>query len=56
MPAKQGVKRKANGSQAAGVNVKPDLQAPDRNTWTGWVEMESDPVCLQLVVAFKLIL
>jgi ubiquitin carboxyl-terminal hydrolase L5 len=44
MPAKRGVKRKANGSQAAESNVKLDLHAPDRDTWTGWVEMESDPV------------
>ncbi|KAF1825127.1 cysteine proteinase [Dissoconium aciculare CBS 342.82] len=50
MPAKQGVKRKANGSQAAGVNVKPDLQAPDRNTWTGWVEMESDPAFFNVML------
>lgn len=45
MVAKRGTKRKANGTT---VGAGEALPRPDRNTWPGWVEMESEPVRLIL--------
>ena len=43
MPPKRGTKRKAAGSSATKSNGEAPLTPPDRKTWPGWVEMESEP-------------
>lgn len=48
MPPKKGTKRKAARDSNSELNGDVDLAAPDRNTWPGWVEMESEPVCAYL--------
>ncbi|KAK5172973.1 uncharacterized protein LTR77_003095 [Saxophila tyrrhenica] len=48
MPPKKGTKRKAsNGSLA---NGEMDLLPPDRATWPGWVEMESEPAFFNVML------
>nr|POE99330.1 hypothetical protein CFP56_52723 [Quercus suber] len=43
MPAKRGIKRKA---PATNGDTAGTPSPPDRDTWQGWVEMESEPVCI----------
>ena len=52
---KRNSEHSTNGNGVA-VNGGP-LVPPDRETWTGWVEMESEPVCvLSLTPIFELTL
>lgn len=46
MPPKKGKKRKLNAHNGhdASTNGADDLVSPNRSTWPGWVEMESEPV------------
>ncbi|RMY75471.1 hypothetical protein D0863_02559 [Hortaea werneckii] len=51
MPPKKGAKRKAksiSGSSAA--NGDALLAPPDRSTWPGWVEMESEPAFFNVML------
>lgn len=45
MPPK-GVKRKAAGDS----NGSPPLLPPDRSTWPGWVELESEPALFNILL------
>ena len=47
MAPKRGKKRKQTRLSAEtvdGANDETPLSPPDRETWPGWVEMESEPV------------
>ncbi|KAI7707327.1 hypothetical protein KC353_g11700 [Hortaea werneckii] len=51
MPPKKGTKRKAkavSGNHAA--NGDASLAPPDRSTWPGWVEMESEPAFFNVML------
>ncbi|KAK4497197.1 hypothetical protein PRZ48_011647 [Zasmidium cellare] len=51
MPPKRGTKRKANGTTAASSTKKgSELAPPDRGTWQGWVEMESEPAFFNVML------
>ncbi|EME77842.1 uncharacterized protein MYCFIDRAFT_33165 [Pseudocercospora fijiensis CIRAD86] len=51
MPPKRGQKRKASAaSNGPSVNGHPPLAPPDRDTWPGWVEMESEPAFFNIML------
>ncbi|EME40184.1 hypothetical protein DOTSEDRAFT_179147 [Dothistroma septosporum NZE10] len=50
MPPKRGIKRKANGAAATTANGDKTLTLPDRQTWPGWVEMESEPAFFNVML------
>ncbi|KAF2166239.1 hypothetical protein M409DRAFT_66722 [Zasmidium cellare ATCC 36951] len=51
MPPKRGQKRKANGANATSSTKNgSELAPPDRNSWQGWVEMESEPAFFNVML------
>ncbi|KAI7537946.1 hypothetical protein KC331_g10642 [Hortaea werneckii] len=51
MPPKKGTKRKAKAvSVNATANGDSPLAPPDRSTWPGWVEMESEPAFFNVML------
>ncbi|KAI6810191.1 hypothetical protein KC332_g14173 [Hortaea werneckii] len=51
MPPKKGAKRKAKAiSGNSTANGDASLAPPDRSTWPGWVEMESEPAFFNVMI------
>ncbi|KAK4612144.1 Ubiquitin carboxyl-terminal hydrolase isozyme L5 [Fulvia fulva] len=52
MPPNRGTKRTANGAAATTTTTNGDksLALPDRQTWPGWVEMESEPAFFSVML------
>ncbi|KAF2206916.1 hypothetical protein CERZMDRAFT_52182 [Cercospora zeae-maydis SCOH1-5] len=51
MPPKRGQKRKRQGTtHGHGPNGNVALAPPDRDTWQGWVEMESEPAFFNVML------
>ena len=51
MAPKRGTKRKTpNGSSTATETREASLAPPDRATWPGWVEIESEPAFFNVML------